>query len=58
MERRTRNLGYLFEKQNKRTKERIRNMENSTQNIYTVYSGRYEYINGIKSEGVLHGWKF
>lgn len=52
------NLEFLFTKQNRRTKKRIRNMENSTSNIYSMHNDRNEYIAGIEHQGVLHGWKF
>lgn len=51
-------LWWLFKKQGKEAEERIKNMENSMYNSYNIYSGGTEYISGIKSEGVLHGWKF
>ena len=51
-------LWWLFKKQGKEAEERIKNMENSMYNSYNIYSGGTEYIPGIKSEGVLHGWKF
>lgn len=51
------NMEYFFKKQSRKTKERIRDMENSTWNNYKL-SCDDNSIPGIKSEGVLHGWKF
>lgn len=52
------NMEYFFKKQSRKTKERIRDMENSTWNNYRLCSDGDNSIPGIKSEGVLHGWKF
>lgn len=52
------NMEYFFKKQSRKTKERIRDMENSTWNNYKLSCDDDNSIPGIKSEGVLHGWKF
>lgn len=52
------NMKYFFKKQSRRTKERIRDMENSTWNNYSLCNNDDNSIPGIKSDGVLHGWKF
>lgn len=52
------NMEYFFKKQSRKTKERIRDMENSTWNNYKLSCNDDNSIPGIKSEGVLHGWKF
>lgn len=52
------NMEYFFKKQSRKTKERIRDMENSTWNNYKLSCDDDNSIPGIKSEGVLHEWKF
>ena len=52
------NMEYFFKKQSRKTKERIRDMENSTWNNYKLSCDDDNSIPRIKSEGVLHGWKF
>lgn len=55
MEKKRDNMEYLFKRQSRRIKERIRREENSMHNSHNICCMDFEFYAETRSDGLLHG---